>query len=74
MTEGSPEVIERTVDSIPDADLLARAVRGAAPRQRKQPRWAAVSQVFALGSSFSHQLCRRFGLDPNEMLSPKTTD
>lgn len=73
-----PLAIDHTVDSIPDAKLLERAVRGArdhtAPNRHKHPRWVAVSQIFALGSGFSHQLCRRFGLDPDEMVSRDTAE
>ncbi len=57
---------ERTVASIPDAELLRRVVRSVArnrPR-RKEFAWAAVSEAFGLGSTYSMQLCRRFGLDP----------
>jgi hypothetical protein len=61
-----------TVADIPDEKLLERAVRCArdvtAPSRHKHPRWVAVSQAFALGSTYSHQLCRRFGLDPDEMV------
>lgn len=57
----------RTVASISDADLLRRAVTNVA---RNRPRskefaWSAVSDVFALESTFSMQLCRRFGIDPD---------
>lgn len=60
-------VPERTVASIPDADLLRRVVRHVVrsrPR-RKEFAWAAVSEAFALGSTFAMQLCRRFDLDPD---------
>lgn len=61
-----------TVSSIPDAELLARAVRNARDRVTRKgflhPRWVAVMDCFALGSTYSHQLCRRFGLDPAEMV------
>lgn len=67
---------DATVDSIPDAKLLERAVRGArdhtAPSGHKHPRWVAIAQVFALGSTYSHQLCRRFDLDPDEMVCRNT--
>jgi hypothetical protein len=53
-------------------DLLERAVRNArAPQYRKgqpHPRWVAVKYLFALGSGYSHELCRLFGLDPDEMV------
>lgn len=57
------------VSDISDDDLLRRAVTGARSRthgRRYHWRWVAVMDVFALGSSFAHELCRRFGLDPDE--------
>lgn len=54
-----------------DADLLGRAVKGARKRGRNgEPhwRWVAVMDAFALGSTYAQQLCRRFGLDPDEMV------
>lgn len=57
---------ERTVHDIPDADLVRRAVRNAWPKKRgKVPRWSAVADTFALGSTYSIQLCRRFDVDPD---------
>lgn len=67
------ERIEATIDSIPDATLLRRAVVGARSstfRARvKHPRWVAVMDTFSLGSTFSKQLCARFGLNPDEEVS-----
>lgn len=63
-----PEVADAptgTVADIADAELLRRAVRHLAPRSRRQPAWARIMDVFGLGSTYSHQLCRRFGLDPD---------
>lgn len=65
---------DRSVSSIPDDELLRRVVRHVA---RNRPRrrgfaWAAVSEAFALGSTFSAQLCRRFGLDPDTGADLKT--
>lgn len=59
------------VSSIPDTELLWRAVRAARARHgaRKHPRWIAVMEVFALGSTFASQLCRRFGFDPDEVVT-----
>ena len=51
-----------------DEDLLRDAVRCARPRYRAGPRWAAVMETFALGSSYSFALCRRFGFDPEEKI------
>lgn len=51
-------------------DLLHRAVWNARDRNarkgQKHPRWVAVMDAFALGSGYSHDLCRKFGLDPEE--------
>lgn len=63
---------ENNIDSIPDCDLLFRAVKGARIKARKNykyPRWTAVAHVFGLGSSYAAQLCRRYNLDPEEYLS-----
>lgn len=46
-----------------DAELVERAVRGA----KGGPRWVAVKKAFAVGSTSAHNLCRRFGLDPDEV-------
>lgn len=62
---------ERSVADIPDEKLLQRAVTSARSDHygvRNHPRWVAVSEKFALGSTFAHQLCERFGLDPNEQV------
>jgi len=56
----------RTVASIPDADLVERAVRNAHIGRPKKVRWGHVADAFVLGSTFSWQLCKRFGLDPEE--------
>lgn len=57
---------ESTVDSITDAEFLKRAIAHAMRNRKKgDPAWVAVSKTFALGSTFSAQLCRRFGIDPD---------
>lgn len=57
----------------PDAALIERALRSARNRHPEErdrtvigPRWAAVSEAFACGSTLARGLCRRFGLDPDE--------
>lgn len=63
--------MNNTVDDISDADLVNRAIMNARPRKypnRKQPRWVAVMDTFALGSTYSHQLCRKYGFDPDDMV------
>lgn len=57
------------VSAIPDEALLRRAVGNARSNKcgrRKHPRWVAVHEAFSLGSTFAHQLCERFGFDPDE--------
>lgn len=52
------EVLER---------LLERAVRNAGRLATvTAPRWAHVKNVFAVGSTRARDLCKRFGLDPEE--------
>ena len=56
---------ERTVADITDAQLLERAVRSAVAKKRKREfAWVAIRETFGLGSTFSVQLCERFGIDP----------
>lgn len=60
------------VNDIPDAELLGRAVRKCTRlgRKPKVPRWTVVADRFCLGSTYAAQLCRRFGVDPDEMVRP----
>ena len=61
--------MEETI-RLTDEELLRRAVRGARRRDYrkgvKHPPRVAVQDVFALGPTYAHLLCRRFGLDPDE--------
>ena len=64
-----------SVSDIPDAELLRRAVNSlryppASKYGRRRPLWEAVMQSFALGSTYSAQLCTRVGYDPDEMVRP----
>lgn len=54
------------VSSIPDEELLRRAVGTARASRRYSPRWLGVSDAFLLGNTYSRQLCERFGFDPDE--------
>ena len=59
------------VNDIPDNELLGRVLRSLQKRGRhreKLPLWSIVADKFALGSGYSCQLCRRYGLDPDEMV------
>lgn len=64
----SVSVPSASVADISDDDLMRRAVANCRPRRSRgfQPRWVGVSDTFGLGSTYSHQLCRRFGLNPDE--------
>ncbi len=63
---------DHSVSSITDDELLRRAVLSARDsRYRKgikHSRWVAVMSAFCLGSTFAHQLCARFGIDPDEQV------
>ena len=64
---------EHTVNDIPDEDLLGRAARECR-RGRGRGKvllWSKVADRFALGSTFSIELCRRYGIDPDEMVKPR---
>lgn len=59
------------VNDIPDNELLERIIRNLYRRGRsreKLPLWSIVGDKFALGSGYASQLCRRFGLDPDQMV------
>lgn len=49
-----------------DDDLLRRAVTTA--KRKGQPRWLAVMHAFQCGSTVAQNLCRRFDLDPDEIM------
>lgn len=59
------------VSEVSDEDLVKRAVRNARPREIgiEVPRWSAIGEAFGLGSTYSIELCRRFGMDPHEPLT-----
>lgn len=53
-----------TVADYSDESLLRRAVLYVVNHRKREPAWSRVSKVFGLGSTYSAQLCRRFGIDP----------
>lgn len=58
-----------SVNDIPDNELVGRVVRNIKPsRGRRQERWVAVMDAFALGSTYAQQLCLKYGKDPDEMV------
>lgn len=63
--------LDRTKKNVDDLEILRRIVTGAGKSgglRARQPRWAHVSVLTTLGSTQSAELCRRFGLDPDEFL------
>ena len=71
---GTPKMsITDGVREIAASGLVLRALRNLRPRVAC-PRWAAVSDGFGLGSTYSQELCRNFGLDPNEQIGPARAD
>jgi hypothetical protein len=55
-------------DAIGDNELLRRAVHHAIRRRgksRSQMNWVSIMETFALGSTATHELCHRFGVDPD---------
>jgi len=49
-----------------DEELIRRAVTSAGHGSHKgAPMWSEVGAVFGLGSGYSSDLCRRFGVDPD---------
>lgn len=62
-----------SVADIADDELLRRAVRNCrrGRGRAKTPLWSKVSDCFALGSGYSIELCRRFDLDPHEMVKER---
>lgn len=56
-----------------DEQLLFRAVKAARSDEYRKGvqhcRWVAVRDLFGLGSTSASDLCRRFGLDPDECVA-----
>lgn len=52
-------------------ELVERAARNARPKVRKRYRWAVLMDVFACGSTVAWNICKEFGLDPDEEIKRK---
>lgn len=69
--------MDRNVSEIADEELIRRVIsRGSQRlpgRGRREPLWSYVSYQFCLGSTYSQQLCRRFGYDPDQPGTPRMT-
>lgn len=52
-----------------DASLMEWAVKHVGYRARdRKPRWAHVMDMFGFGSTSGHLMCRRFDVDPDEIV------
>lgn len=59
-----------SVTKISNEELVRRAVMNAMPHQcGEHPRWVAMHDTFALGSTYSVEICRLHGLDPEEKVN-----
>lgn len=57
-----------------DAVLLRQAVVCAGYNRKQQPRWCAVMDAFAVGSTYANELCTRYGLAPDELVGDAPDD
>lgn len=73
IAEQSPLGLPRDwTPGISDTELVRRAVQQCRSRHLAgfpHPRGVAVAETFLLGSTYAARLCRRFGFDPDEMVS-----
>ncbi len=73
MPQESEGMVSMPVTDYTDKSLVARAVRNAKPNKNgPSPRWVAVMDTFALGSTYAVELCRTHELDPDEEISGVT--
>ena len=54
------------VNGLTFRELVERAVSAPRDWKRRQPRWSAVGCVFSVGSTTASELCKAFGLNPDE--------
>lgn len=64
-----------TVADIADEELLRRVMANLARKRSNSarlsvPLWSAVADHFALGSTYAHELCVRFGYTPDLKVKP----
>ena len=61
---------EETMRSKTPRQILANARRIACRRLKRAPNWVLAMDVFAVGSTYAHWICKDAGIDPD---STKTT-
>ena len=67
--QAADSMIAESPSYTPEA-LMARAMRAMKPRSHKScPRWVAVMDTFATGSTMAYALCVAHGYDPEEKIT-----
>ena len=66
----APSVIPDT--GLTDVEYTLRAIKSAGKGRAEAPRWVHVTALFVVGSTHAHALCRRAGLDPEEVVGVNT--
>lgn len=54
-----------------DTELVSWVVSAASGCEPGLPRWSHVAAVFGLGSTSAQGLCRRFDVDPDEIVESR---
>lgn len=69
-SEGKDTAAERPSLAYCDTELVKRAVRSATSTTARRLVEGCVADTFCIGSGVARVLCRRFGVDPDEMIGP----
>ena len=48
--------------------LVKQAASFSTPKKGKAPRWVVIKDVFCVGSTVATEICRKCGLDPDEIV------
>lgn len=52
---------------LPESELVERAARNTLLWEPGTPRWAAMKNIFGVGSTYAGQICEAFGIDADEL-------
>lgn len=74
MPESTPARRHQPLLAYSDAELVARAVRGATSKTERRVVAHCVADTFCVGSGVARELCRRFDVDPDEIIGPDAAD
>lgn len=68
------QTLPHELDDAISLETLLRNIRPNLTRAvAREPNWVVVMKVFALGSTYSHWLCRELGFDPDGMSFDRAT-